>query len=288
MRLGGERGAVPDAGDPAATAVPRRHSLCLVTSENRQTDGLTSDALPHHQSLLDGTDWASLGTATRDGGGFLPAVLSRLLDPDPAVQIRAISELEPVCHQNSFYEATLPVALYVAAILGHPATTTVVSDRRTEPEGRSPVRVALLNWLGSLAYDADDECLAIGERHFDGNYLDDYPEMRAFRDHRPTFYRAVSPFLSHEDTAVREAAVVAALPLVEHPALVCHREELGRHVRRLLATQTNPCIRILCLDALKNWGYDTTALETTADTAARIRRARGGDWSGGCTDEPPF
>ncbi|MEU1694245.1 hypothetical protein [Streptomyces hirsutus] len=258
-----------------------------MTSENQQTEDLTSDALPHYQSLLDGTDWASLGTARRDGG-FLPAALSRLLDPDPAVQTRAISELEPVRHQNSFYEATLPVALYVAAILNHPATATVVPDRRTEPERGYPVRAALLDWLGSLAYDADDECLAIGERHFNGDYLDDYPEMRAFRDHRPAFYCAVSPFLNHEDTAVREAAIVAALPLIEHPALTSHRDELGRRVRRLLATSTNRYDRSRCLAALKNWGCDTTALETTADIAERTRHVRGGDWAGGYMDEPPF
>ncbi|MFG2317952.1 hypothetical protein [Streptomyces tendae] len=258
-----------------------------MTSENQQADGLTTDVLPHHQSLLDGTDWASLGTARRDGG-FLPAVLSRLLNSDPTVQTRAISELEPVCHQNSFYEATLPVALYVAAILDHPATATVVFDRRPERERGYPVRAALLDWLGSLAYDADDECLAIGERHFNGDYLDDYPEMRTFRDHRPAFYRAVSAFLSHEDAAVREAAIVAALPLIEHPALACHRDELGRRVHRLLATSTNRYNRSRCLDALKNWGCDATALETTADIAARTRHIHGDDWAGGYMDEPPF
>jgi hypothetical protein len=86
--------------------------------------------------------------------------LPRLLDADPPIQIRAISELEPVCHQNSFYEATLPVALYVAAILAHPATATVGPGRRADSERDCPVRAALLDWLGSLAYDADDERLA--------------------------------------------------------------------------------------------------------------------------------
>ncbi|MFF4350014.1 hypothetical protein [Streptomyces sp. NPDC001530] len=256
-------------------------------SENQQTDGSTSDGLPHHEALLDGTDWASLGTARGDGG-FLPAVLIRLLDVDPAVQASAIRELEPVCHQNSFYEATLPVALYVAAILIHPATATVGSGLLTELERGYPVRAALLDWLGSLAYDADDKCVAIGERHFNGGYLDDYPEMRAFRDRRPTFYRAVSPFLGHHDADVRDAAIVAALPLTEHPDLTWHQDELGRNARHLLATSTNGYNRSRSLDALKNWGYDTTNLETADDIAARNQRVRGGNWAGGCMDEPPF
>ncbi|MER6955660.1 hypothetical protein [Streptomyces sp. NPDC000618] len=258
-----------------------------MTRENHQSGELTSDEVPHHQSLLDCTDWASLGTARGDAK-LLPAVLSRLLDPDPTVQIRAISELEPVCHQNSFYEATLSVSLYVASILAHPATAAVGPDRPTGPERGYPVRAALLDWLGSLAYDADDECLAIGERHFYGDYLADYAEMRAFRDHRPAFYRAVSPFLSDEHMAVREAAIVAALPLIEHPDLTRHRNELGLRVHRLLADSTNRYSRSRCLDALKNWGYDTTALESAADVAARTRHVRGGDWTGGYMDEPPF
>jgi hypothetical protein len=274
----------------------KRRSLCLVTSENYQSGDFASDGLPHHQPLLDGTDWTLCGTARGDGG-FLPAVLSRLLDPDPAVQIRAISELEPVCHQNSFYEATLPVALYVAAILAHPATSTVGPDRRTDPESGYPVRAALLDWLGSLAYDADDECLAIGERHFSGDYLADYPEMRAFRDHRPAFYRAVSPFLNDEDTAVRDAAIVAALPLIEHPDLACHRDELVRRVQRLLADSTNRYNRSRCLDALLSWGFDTTELENADDVAFREHCARlkaeresgrAADGTGGYSEDPPF
>ncbi|MET8452773.1 hypothetical protein [Streptomyces sp. NPDC005209] len=71
-----------------------------------------------------------------------------------------------------------------------PLPATAATGRQADPESRHPLRAALLDWLGTLAYDADDECLAIGQRHFKGNHLDDYyPEMRAFRDHRPPFYR---------------------------------------------------------------------------------------------------
>ncbi|MET7482576.1 hypothetical protein [Streptomyces sp. NPDC005538] len=258
-----------------------------MTRGNQQTDGSTFDGFPCHQALLADTDWASLGTARGDGA-FLPAVLSRLLDADPVVQANAIKELEPVCHQNSFYGATLPVALYVAAVLDHPATTTFEPDLRRKRERDYPVRAALLDWLGSLAYDADDACVAIGERHFGGGHLDNYPDMRAFRDRRPTFYRAVAPFLGHDDTAVREAAVVAAFPLTEHPEVTRHREGLGRHARHLLATSTNRYNRSRTLDALKTWGHDTNHLETAEDIAARAQHACGGSHVGGCMDDPLF
>lgn len=175
-----------------------------MTIRNQALDDADPGGLPYHRTLLDGTDWAALGTARGDGG-FLPAVLTRLLDPDPAVRAGALRELEPVRHQDSFYEATVPVALYVAAILADPATSAPAT---------------LLEWLGSLAHEADDECVAIGERHFKGGYLETYPELRAFRDQRPVFYRAVSLFLDHDDPAVRDAAVTAALPLTEHPDLI--------------------------------------------------------------------
>jgi hypothetical protein len=221
---------------------------------------------------LDGTDWASLGTGRGDGG-FLPAVLTRLLDPDPAVQTGALRELEPVHHQDSFYEATVPVALYVAAILARPTTSA---------------RAALLEWLGSLAWEADDECVAMGERHFNGGYLETYPELRAFRDQRPAFYRAVSPFLDHDDPAVRDAAVIAALPMTEHPDLNCHRGEVGQHARRLLATSTSRPDRGRALAVLKKWGDDVRGLETADDIGAGDRHASARNGVGGCVDEPPF
>jgi hypothetical protein len=228
----------------------------------------------HHRALLDGTDWASLATARGDGG-FLPAVLTRLLDPDPSVQAGAIRELEPVHHQDSFYEATVPVALYVAAILAGPATA-------------ASTQAALLEWLGALAREADDECVADGERHFNGGYLANYPELRAFRDRRPTFYRAVSVFLDHDDPAVRDAAILAALPMTEHPDLLRHRGEVGHHARRLLATSTRRSDRCRALAALKKWGQDISGLETAEDIAARDRYAPARNGLGGYVDEPPF
>ncbi|MGW5653771.1 hypothetical protein [Streptomyces humi] len=56
-----------------------------------------------------------------------------------------------------------------------------------------PTRVALLDRLGSTAHDADDGYVAAGERTGSG-------------------------------VLVRHAALVAAIPLAEHPLLTSHRE----------------------------------------------------------------
>ncbi|WP_405693040.1 hypothetical protein [Streptomyces sp. NBC_01185] len=154
----------------------------------------------------------------------------------------------------------------------------------------------LLAWLGNTAYDADDECVAIGERHYGERFLHEYEEMRAFRDLRPAIFSAVRPLLGHEIAEARDAALVAALPLAEHPLLTEHRAELVDHARRLLASSTDRHNRARVLDALKAWDHDTSELENAADVAARERHARlraeraswEGNWTAGYCEDPPF
>ncbi|RSS54695.1 hypothetical protein EF912_16130 [Streptomyces sp. WAC07061] len=247
-------------------------------------------ALPPLRTLLDRTDWASLATACGTGEA-LSAALARLTDPDPVVRESALQDaLGPVTHQNSIYGATVPVALYVAAILGHPSFASAPDDPDADAESRiASTLVRLLAWLGDTAYDADDDA---------ARFLDEYEEMRAFRDARPAIFTAVHPLLAHADADVRHTALVAAIPLIEHPLLSRHQADLADHARRLLATSTDRRHRDRVLDALKAWGHDTGGLENASDVAAtehyaRLRAARAswdGDWAGGgCySDDPPF
>ncbi|MFI6157688.1 hypothetical protein ACIBCA_33955 [Kitasatospora sp. NPDC051170] len=181
--------------------------------------------LPPYQAVLAETDWASLETAFGNGE-CLPEVLAQLLEPDPKAQVTALSELtELVGHQGTIYEATAPVAVYIAGILAHPAVMTL------RPYRNVPFRATLLNWLASTADDASDEVVDRTERYFPG-FLAPGTTLAAFRDLRPMLFRAVSPFLedSHED--VREAAGLAALVLAEHPALAQHRDHLAVYACR--------------------------------------------------------
>ncbi|MFF5707462.1 hypothetical protein ACFY7H_34020 [Streptomyces sp. NPDC012794] len=262
-----------------------------MTPSRRQTEPPHPAELLPFQTLLDSTDWASLATACGTGEA-LPAALILLTDPDPAVKKSALHDaLEPVTHQNSIYEATVPVALYVAAILSHPAVTAADDIRDGETQNH-PTLVQLLDWLGDTAYDADDECVATGERLFDGGFLDEYDEMRAFRDARPAIFSAVHPLLGHDDADVRHTALVTAIPLIEHPLLTRYQADLAYHARRLLASNAPRPHRDRVLDALKAWGHDTTELEKASDIAAREHYARlragRGSWGGGYSDDPPF
>ncbi|MFI1279229.1 hypothetical protein ACH4U5_00380 [Streptomyces sp. NPDC020858] len=267
-----------------------------MTKNRRHTGKPDPDGLPHYEQLLDGTDWASLATACGTGES-LPAALARLLDPDPAVRADAAKNaLGEVTHQNTIYEATVPVALYIATILNQPDITAGDFDLHTAVPSRRPTLVRLLAWLSDTAYDADDECVATGERHYGERFLHEYEEMRAFRDLRPAIFSAVQILLGHESAEVRDAALVAAIPLAEHPLLAEYRGALVDHARRLLAASTDRHNRDRVLDALKAWGHDTSGLENAADVAARERYARlrserasrGGDGTGGYSEEPPF
>ncbi|MGQ4487132.1 hypothetical protein ACN6LM_004159 [Streptomyces sp. SAS_281] len=205
--------------------------------------------LPPHQAVLAETDWGSLQTAFGNGEG-LPRVLARLLTPDPEAQVSALSELgETVGHQNTVYEATGPVALYVAGILTHPAATT------PRPYRNVPVRAALLSWLASMAYNASDEMAGRTEQSFPG-FLGPGTTVACFRDLRPMLCRAVAPFLrdSHED--VREAAVIAALVLAEHPTLADHRDHLAVAARAVLDVSADAPNRRVARRALEAWGHD--------------------------------
>ncbi|MFE1416020.1 hypothetical protein ACFW6F_35265 [Streptomyces sp. NPDC058746] len=268
-----------------------------MTYRHRWTGNPRPHELPHYQALLDDTDWASLATA-RGTGESLPTALARIINPDPAIRAAATDHaLREVTHQNTVYEATVPVALYVAAILNHPAIAVddFGHDADAPPHRRTLVK--LLEWLSDTALDADDECLAISERHLGKGLLDQDREMHAFRDLRPAIFSGVHPLLSHDNADVRDAALVAAIPLTEHPLLTAHRAELVDHARRLLATSTDRQNRDHVLDAMKAWGYHTSALENADDIAARDRYARpraehdswwAGDGTGGYSEDPPF
>ncbi|MQY13740.1 hypothetical protein SRB5_38920 [Streptomyces sp. RB5] len=266
-----------------------------MTSRDNETADLREAALPHYQVILDSTDWASLETPSGMGAS-LPKALARLVDHDPAVRKAAIADVIGVIeHQNTIYGVTAPVATYVAAILSHPATESGDYFENGEEAQHYPTRAALLEWLGSAAYEAADEVVAIGERHWNGEFLADYPAMRAFRDLRPLLHSAVHPLLSHHHAAVREEALMAAIPLVEHPALTSHQDELAGHAHVWLSTGSHIGKRAFVLEALKAWGHDTTAFENADDLAERERCARleaersGDPWGSlGCSEIPSF
>ncbi|MFB7345784.1 hypothetical protein [Streptomyces hydrogenans] len=201
-----------------------------------------------------------------------------MLEPDPKVQVTALSELsELVGHQNTIYEATAPVAMYVAGILTHPAAMTL------RPYRNVPIRATLLKWLVSTACDASDEIVDRTAQYFPG-FLTHGTVVAAFRDLRPMLYQAVAPLLQDSHEHVREAAGLTALILAEHPALAQHRDHLAVHARRILDTSSDEPNRRVAWKALEAWGHDVTDIEPFQEEPWNC-----GPHSDGRGDlEPPF
>lgn len=232
------------------------------------------DLLPDPWDLLAGTDWASLEHACGSAAGT-SALLAGLLADDAGTQARALRHLnDPVHHQNTIYSATVPAAVYVAAILRDPRTGTVVVDRDSRA---LPLRAALLDWVESVATEVGSEAEAHMARV--GLCLEEHPESVQVRALRPGLFRAVSAFLHAPDLAVQEAAVAAAVALLDAPELVQQRALLTPLVRDVLVSSNNRSYRFIAGRGLKSWREDTGLLPDEQDADL---------WAGGCSSEPPF
>ena len=211
------------------------------------------------------TDWASLAHG-RGPARDTPAALAALLDPDAAIRARALDACwEPLRQENTIYSAAVPAALYIAAILPDPRTRSVGLHGRW---GRSPqlrsLRAALLDWLGELGTDADDETAAFFARN---HVLGGHPPLSAVRSLRPAFFTAAAAFLHDADRDVRHAAVVATIPFLEAPELGANQADFVRCARHLLATSTDIYYQARTSDALIARGViPRAASETPVET----------------------
>jgi hypothetical protein len=205
------------------------------------------------RALLLRTDWNAVEHCCPNVAPMTPVILRQLLDDDPRVQGTAVRDLfDAVTHQETFYSATAPAALFVAAILGDPRTLAMVTTQRPweidqHGEQLSLLRVLLLGWLGGTAQDAD--------------YPPEWPpgeqeDIDAFLATRPALYDAVHLFLGDREQQVRDAALFAILPLLADPVLAHHIPALTDAVHELAARDTP--YRWYAIDRLAAWGQDTS------------------------------
>jgi hypothetical protein len=185
-------------------------------------------------------------------------MLTALLDPDQSIRTSALGYLHGTLHhQNTLYEATVPAALYVAAILSDPRTTSTVAKNRHSFPGC--MRASLLRWIASVADEVTDEAAATSQRC--GFPLDDYAPAVGIMSNRPLLFSASLPCVEDPDRHVREAALTACISLLDDPLLLHHRGDIAVLLREELGTSELWQHRERAIDALDAWGEDSSGIE---------------------------
>jgi hypothetical protein len=239
-------------------------------------DSLSSAELPDPASVLADTDWAAL-EHSRGSATDSPAMLAALLDADRSVRTEALRYLSGTLHHgNTLYDATVPAARYVAAILPDPQTTRAVDETLYGFPGC--LRAELLAWIASVAGEVTDAVEAAYRQT--GHPLHDWPPAVAVQGLRPLLFSASMPYTEDTDRHVREAALAACIPLLDDRRLLHHRRPLAPLVRAVLGTSEFWQRRALAVDALDAWGEGSSGIERPQNPSL--------SWADGCSEEPPF
>ena len=244
-----------------------------------------------YRVLLTAAHWATLAHAY-GSAAEAPKRLAELLAQDQSARTKALNYLHhSLHHQNTLYEATVPAALCVAAILPNPRTIRTVD--KNHHLTTVCMRAELLHWIASVADAVTDEAEVVRQRL--GFLLDDYPPAVSIRRIRPQLYSAAVAYVNDSDRPVAEAAITACIPLLDDPRLLHHRAALIPAIRQTLGTSERWQHREQAIDALDTWGEDSTGLEgqqnpflfcdsdTPTDNASRPV-----DTSEGYSEPPPF
>ncbi|MCX4812158.1 hypothetical protein OG601_16245 [Streptomyces sp. NBC_01239] len=255
----------------------------------------TLDETETYRVLLTATNWATLEHAY----GFAaeaPKRLAELLAPDQSTRTKALSHLHHTLHhQNTLYEATVPAALCVAAMLPNPRVSRTVDENHDSFPGC--MRTELLLWIASVADAVTDEVDVLRRRH--GFPLADYPPAVGIQQIRPQLYSAAVAYVDDTDREVAEAAITACMRLLDDPRLLHHRTALVPAIRQTLGTSDRWQHRGQAIDTLDAWGEDSTGLEgqrnpflfcdTDKDTDTPTDSApRPVDTNEGYSEPPPF
>ncbi|MFF4799725.1 hypothetical protein ACFY1U_15100 [Streptomyces sp. NPDC001351] len=269
------------------------------SSENSVDVGMakriaTPDEREEHRGLLTRANWPAVehayGYATE-----APKMLAALLDQDQGTRTRALSYIHNALHhQNTLYEATVPAAQYVAAILSDPRTSRTVDKSRYAFPGC--MRAELLRWIASVANEVTDDAGALSKHH--GFPLDDHAPAVGIQRIRPLLFAASLPYTEESDRHVREAALTACIPLLDDPRLLEHRPPLVPLIREVLGTSELWQHRERAIGTLDAWGEDSSGLEgqrnpflfcdsdLPADGSSIWPTSRNS--SEGYSEEPPF
>ncbi|MCF4136504.1 hypothetical protein L1856_05800 [Streptomyces sp. Tue 6430] len=227
-------------------------------------------------TLLNETDWSRLDHGGGPAAPETPTKLAGLASGDIRAVTTAMNHLwNDLLHQGSLYSATPTAALYVSSILSEPQTQEYIT---------APQRSKLLEWLAEFAYAVSISKERQLEEWFGPGVMDQNPIFSEARAIRPIIFRGVEPSISDSDRNVTEAALLAAIHLLDDPKLTSYREVIGPKVRSILATSSLQSHRIAATSTLEAWGENIESLKDSRDDSLEY------SWNlnRGPIDDPPF
>lgn len=216
-----------------------------------------ASSLSRPRAILERTDWSRLEHGGGQAGPETPAILAGLESGDPAAVRAAHSHLwDDLLHQGSLYSATPPSALYVAAVLECADCADFLSESHL---------IALLEWLAEASYAVGEDRRKQLEDWYGPGVMDRDPLFGKMQSMRPTLFRGVIPWAFVESSGVAEAALVAALRLLESPELQQYRAILSPGIRRTLAVSSRESYKVEAVAALLAWGEEIDSIEGAAE-----------------------
>ncbi|MGJ5891208.1 hypothetical protein ACSCBZ_04575 [Streptomyces niveiscabiei] len=240
------------------------------------------DGLPAPRTLLEETDWSRL----EHGGGLAApetlAKLAGLMSGDAEAATIALDHLwNDLLHQGSLYSATPAAALYAAAVLG---------ESKGGESLTTPHRIKLLEWLAEAAYAVSLSRERQLEEWFGSAVMDRNPLFGEMKAIRPVIFREISPYVSDSDRGVMEAALLAAVHLLDAPELSSHVEEISPKVRSVLAASDKQGYRDAAISQLEAWGEEVESLKHAAGATGGKEDSWDEFWGSdrGSPDDSPF
>ncbi|WP_405899400.1 hypothetical protein OG242_19650 [Streptomyces sp. NBC_00727] len=239
-------------------------------------------------AIIDLADWAELGNA--DGSAFpdTPAKLHDLASGDFSKVTSSLNHLYyALLNDGVVYSATAPAFRYVAALLGDRESRAALTP--AWDEGKFPLRGKLLSWLAEVAFDVSAEREQCIREWGEYSSTEQFPDFLKIRSIYPEAFPGVVTYFDDSDPRVVEAAVVAAIRLLESPALAMYRKGLTPLVENVLAQSSSERNRSLASEALASWREGCLLVESPIDSLPDGREdERHSHEKRGSVDEPPF
>jgi hypothetical protein len=229
------------------------------------------DGLPDPRPLVEETDWSQLEHGGGPAAPETPTKLAGLVSGNVDAATIALDHLwNDVLHQGSLYSATPPAAIYVAAVLGDPSSReSLIASHRS----------MLLEWLAEVAYAVSGPRERQLEEWFGAAVMDRIPVFGEVRSIRSVLFRGVLPCISDSDPNVAEAALLAAIHLLDAPELASYRRVIVTKVGNLLAVSSRQGYRAAAISCLATWGEDVESLKGMTEPAARGFDSWNGFWN---------